>query len=269
MYNSTEQKNLFEQFYKNIDRERTYCTASNASSHIFFNLLINFIQKWNLKGKKCLEIGSNKGIFQNIVEDYTGVDVAEYLSKYYHKKYVAVSGSTLPFSDESFDSIWTYATHEHIPDIESALSEIIRVLRPGGVCLFAPAWHTRPWFAQGIQVRSYSELSLKQKFIKISIPLRDFVLIRWPRIILGRLCRLMKYIHYRSKKKPLFYKKLNANYEVFWQSDSDACNSLDPFDIILWFKSRGVICHGYENFLKILSVRTCALELQKPLVISK
>jgi len=264
MCNSTEQENLIKQFYKNIDRESIYAIVSNASSHTFINLLNNFIQKWNLKEKKCLEIGSNKGIFQDIIEDYTGVDIAEQLSKHYHKKYFTVSGAELPFSDESFNAIFTYTTHEHIPDIEFALQEIIRVLKPGGVCLFAPAWHTRPWFAQGYQVRPYSELTFKEKIIKISIPTRDFFLIRWPFIFIRRLSRLFQYLFHRKNPFPLKYKKLKANYEKYWQSDSDACNSLDPFDVILWFRSRGIICHGYESFLNILLVRTYALELQKP-----
>jgi len=252
-------------FYQAVDREKVYAAETDPLHHPFYSTLQRFIEKWDLYDKKCLEIGSAKGLFQDMVQHYTGVDVAENLSDYYHKKYVVIADARLPFPNESFEGIFTYATHEHIPDLETALQEIVRVLAPGGVCLFAPAWHTRPWFAEGYQVRPFSDLPLKGKLIKISISLRDFALVRWPKVLLKRLLGLVLFAFDRGGRlRPLKYKKLKANYEVFWQSDSDACNSLDPFDVILWFRSRRIICHGYQNLLKALYVRTIALELQKP-----
>jgi SAM-dependent methyltransferase len=255
--------NQIKSFYEHIDRANIYTTESALDKHPFFPLLKDFIDKWLLANKKCLEIGSSKGLFQNLVADYTGVDVAEGLKSYYHKPYVIVSDARLPFPAEHFDAVFTYATHEHIPEIELALKEMVRVLKPGGVCLLAPAWHTRSWFAQGYAVRPYSGLSVRGKFIKLSIPFRDFFLFRWTIVLFRRIFRLLLYA-VSSHPVPLRYKKLKANYDKFWQSDSDACNSLDPFDIILWFRSRKFICHGYDKLLKLLFVRTSALEIQKP-----
>lgn len=250
-------------FYETIDRKTVYTPEIRADDHPFYPLLISFIEKWELKEKRCLEIGSSKGLFQHVAYDYTGVDIAENLRSFYTKPYAVAVGAHLPFSDASFDGIFSYATHEHIPDIETALQEIIRVLKPGGVCLFAPAWHTRPWFAEGYGVRPYSELSLRDKLIKFSIPFRDFALFRWSTVLLRRITRLLTYAIFPCQI-PLRYRKLNANYDTFWQSDSDACNSLDPFDVILWFRNRNIICHGYNNWFKIIFVRTISLELQKP-----
>lgn len=256
-----------KKFYELIDRQCLYAAETHAEEHPFYGLLTRFIEKWDLKDRICLEIGSSKGLFQDLVDNYTGVDIAESLSSFYHKKFVAVLTAYLPFPQNSFDAIFTYTTHEHIPDLETALTEIVRVLKPGGVCLFAPAWHTREWFAHGYDVRSYSELTVKQKFAKFSIPFRDFFLVRWPLVFIRRLIRLVQYLLKRPDNlTPLRYKKLKANYDKYWQSDSDACNSMDPFDIILWFRSRGIICHKYHNLLKALFIRTAALELQKPLI---
>ena len=251
-------------FYESINRELVYTIERDSREHPFYPILVPFLERWDLKEKKCLEIGSSKGLFQDIVDDYTGVDVAASLSSYCHKPYLVVSNARLPFPDSSFDAIFTYATHEHIPDLETALEEIIRVLKPGGVCLFSPAWHTRPWFAEGLAVRPYSDLKLGQKVRKLLIPVRDFAAIRWTTVLLRRFVRLAQWLQ-SSKPTHLRYRKLDADYETFWQSDSDACNSLDPLDVILWFRSRGFICHGYKSLLSILMVRTYGLELQKPL----
>jgi SAM-dependent methyltransferase len=231
-------RNQIKSFYERVDRVTTYTVETDPDKHPFSPLLKDFIDKWTLANKKLLEIGSSKGLFQDFVADYTGVDVAECLRPHYRKPYVIVKDARLPFVDGHFDAIFTYATHEHIPDIETALEEIIRVLKPGGGCLFAPAWHTRPWFAQGYALRPYSELSTREKLVKCSIRVRDFFLLRWTFVLLRRIFRLLLYTG-SLHSVPLRYRKLKANYNKFWQSDSDACNSLDPFDVILWFRSRG------------------------------
>ena len=104
----------------------------------------------------------------------------------------------------------------------------------------------------------------RQKIRKLLIPIRDFVLFRWSQVFLRRLVRLIRYLIASDKNLPLQYKRLDANYETFWHSDSDACNSLDPFDVIVWFRGRKFICHGYEGSMSALLVRTHWLEVQKP-----
>jgi SAM-dependent methyltransferase len=42
----------------------------------------------------------------------------------------------LPFSDDSFDLVFGHAILHHIPDLEQAFSEFLRVLRPGGTLAF-------------------------------------------------------------------------------------------------------------------------------------
>jgi len=191
-------ENPSQKFYQNIDRDTVYSSETNPTRHPFYRMLVDFIAKYDLKGSKLLEIGSSKGLFQNLVADYIGLDIFANLSRYYHRNFVVASGSHLPFSSESFEGIFTYATHEHIPELEKALKEIIRILKPGGICLFAPAWHTRSWFAKGYQVRPYSKLIFKEKIIKFSIRFRDCFLFRWSFIFCRRLFHLGKHFYYRG-----------------------------------------------------------------------
>jgi SAM-dependent methyltransferase len=253
----------YENFYKTIDREKEYTPWTKATEHSHFNALKSFVSKYDLENKQCLEIGSSKGIFQDLVINYTGVDISENLISYYHKPYKCISsGKKYPFSDGSFDAIWTIAVHEHIPDLEFALHELIRVMKTGGVLFFAPAWQCRPWAAQGYAVRSYADLSLSEKLIKISLPLRDSLLWRSLQIFPKRLLSLLSFsLGYKSEKMRI--KKLKPNYEKLWTSDSDACNSIDPYDSILWFESHGLKCLNYPLHIQAFFVRTGHLIFKK------
>jgi ubiquinone/menaquinone biosynthesis C-methylase UbiE len=99
-----------------------------------------------------LEIGSGTGYFSlnlvqlGVVERLTATDIspgmlqrlaatAEALGL--SAQTVATEAEELPFEDESFDVVFGHAVLHHIPDLERAFSEFLRVLRPGGAVAFA------------------------------------------------------------------------------------------------------------------------------------
>ncbi len=49
----------------------------------------------------------------------------------------AVDAEALPFASESFDLVFGHAVLHHLPDLARAFDEFARVLRPGGVVVFA------------------------------------------------------------------------------------------------------------------------------------
>lgn len=256
-----EQK--YKSFYEDIDRQKEYSTTTSPEQHGGYKQICRFIETYGLADKKVLEIGSSKGVYQNMVADYTGLDIAESLRPNYHKPFYTVrDDGTYPLEDDTFDAAWTWAVFEHIPDIDTALRELCRVIKPGGHILFAPAWQCRSWAADGYPVRPYSDFGLKGKLIKLSVPIRNSLLWRSAMLFPKRVLSLLEFYMGR-RPKALRTKKMKPNYDVFWMSDSDAVHSIDPFDAIVWFESNGFKCLNQHLPFPGFLVRNGSLILEK------
>lgn len=254
----------YESFYDER-RNETYAqdyAKMKAEDHGCYKELQIFIDDFLLKEKRCLEIGSSGGFFQDMVPDYWGTDIAKNLAQYYHKPYHVAADSRYPFQDKMFDAIWTIHVFEHIPKLQESLLEIKRLLKPGGVIFFAPAWQCRSWAAKGYAVRPYGDFNWLGKLIKASLPIRNSVLWRSIFIFPKRLLRHVFFL-FGHKYEQIPYKRLKANYEIFWTSDSDACNSIDPHDAILWFMSHGFECLSHPTHLSAFFVRNGPIIFRK------
>ena len=96
-------------------------------------------------GLKVLEIGCGLGTdgaqFAKAGADYTGVDLTEAAVELarkrfeltdLHGKFQTADAENLEFPNDSFDLVYSHGVLHHTPDTERAVSEIHRVLRPGG-----------------------------------------------------------------------------------------------------------------------------------------
>ncbi|WP_416437476.1 class I SAM-dependent methyltransferase [Phnomibacter sp. MR] len=100
---------------------------------------------------KLLDFGCGAKPYQSLfsVDQYIGVDFQgeghdhsnEQIDVYY-------DGKTLPFDNESFDSIFSTEVFEHVFNLSEMLKELNRVLKPGGqmliTCPFAICEHEQP-----------------------------------------------------------------------------------------------------------------------------
>jgi len=256
--------NRYRVFYDRVDRDEVY-SKGPARGDAFWDELEDFIRTFDLADKKLLEIGSGTGTLQDIVEDYVGVDVGESLKKFYHKPFFVIADEKYPFPGSTFDAIITRAVFEHIPDINKALHEMLRILKPGGVVLFSPAWQVRPWASSGYAIRPYKDLHWRGKLVKFSIPLRDNILSRLLFIIPQRFWRTLRFVFHPGAFCYLHYKKLVPNYEIMWDADADACNHIDPHAAILYFLAHHCSVIGYPNLLKAFFVRSGSLIVRKNL----
>ena len=103
-----------------------------------------------LKGK-LLDFGCGAKPYRSLfsVDEYIGVDFQgeghdhsnEQIDVYY-------DGKTLPFENDSFDSIFSTEVFEHVFNLPEMLDELNRVLKPGGqmliTCPFAICEHEQP-----------------------------------------------------------------------------------------------------------------------------
>ena len=126
------------EYFLEIENERY-----EIQSHI--HKMLGWLQ-WS--GKKVLEIGTGVGTdARRIISQggiYTGINVDQGSTDLTSKSLAAfglpgavqqASATTLPFADATFDIVYSFGVLHHIPDIEEALLEIHRVLKPGGELL--------------------------------------------------------------------------------------------------------------------------------------
>jgi len=198
-----------------------------------------FVKRFNLSDRPVLEIGSGRGILQDLAANYTGLDISPSVARFYHKRFVLGSATALPFPDDSFDGVWSIAVFEHVPNPEQAFHEARRVTRDNGVLLLLPAWNCNSWAAEGYEVRPYSDFHLFGKVIKASIPLRSSAPFRVMTFVPNRIVR--RFVA-RFGPTRLRYRRLTPNYEIYWVADSDAVNSIDSHEAMLWFLTRGDEC---------------------------
>ncbi|BCG85513.1 hypothetical protein MesoLj113c_16230 [Mesorhizobium sp. 113-3-9] len=108
------------------------------------------VEGLSLKGKTILDIGCGSGgITLHLVEHHgaahaTGFDVEQPVIEAARRRaaargfanrasFVQSSPGPLPFSDRSFDVVFSKDALLHVPDKDALFAEIFRVLKPGGV----------------------------------------------------------------------------------------------------------------------------------------
>ncbi len=238
-------RKYYENVYKSsientVGSDHDYVVINRYATKTFgiFDEINEFVELYGLDQARTLEVGAGSGQLQDLVEDYTGLDIAENAARYFHKPFVHGSALDLPFEDSTFDAVWTL---EHVPDPEKAMREIRRVTKPGGMIFFFPAWNSTSWAATGLEVRPYTTLSLTEKVAKASLAIRAHPLFRFSYIA---PTRLLRYAMWRAWAGPtrLRYTALRPNYTNYWVPDSDATASIDPAESKLWFESRGDRC---------------------------
>lgn len=97
-----------------------------------------------------LDLGCGDGSFGSVLFDarpvFAGVDpdasgLREAAQHQVYRHLVAANGAHLPFPNDFFGTVMSNSVLEHIPDVDTVLGEVSRVLRPGGGLLFTVPSH--------------------------------------------------------------------------------------------------------------------------------
>ncbi len=94
----------------------------------------------DLNDRRVADIGSGKGRFARVLKDqhpggmFVAFDLAEAMLRVVPRDIHACCGSmtALPFADGAFDAAYATESLEHAVDIEAAVHELCRIVKPGG-----------------------------------------------------------------------------------------------------------------------------------------
>jgi len=126
------------EFFNAIERHR-YQTEWHIPA------VVNF-KRW--RDSEVLEVGCGLGTdainFARRGAHYTGVDLTEASIELARRRFEieglpadlrVADAEALPFADESFDLVYSHGVLHHTPDVQRAIDEIHRVLKPGGAAM--------------------------------------------------------------------------------------------------------------------------------------
>ena len=139
--------------------------------------------------KKVLDLGCKTGYGTRILKssgaDVVGLDISPEAIAIARRKYGpagiefhCTDGGSLPFTDQSFDIVTSFQVIEHLVDYGRFVTEIMRVIRPGGKVIFTTPngplrLHpgTKPWNPSHVREFSADELQalLRKYFPKVEI----------------------------------------------------------------------------------------------------
>ncbi len=132
------------------DAKQLELTEEDERERYCINLYHQDVTEVEIKGKKMLEVGCGRGGGASYIsrylkpESYVGLDLSKKAIKYCNDNYDApglsfVQGKAeeLPFEDTQFDAVVNVESSRCYSDMEGFLSEVNRVLKPGGHLLLS------------------------------------------------------------------------------------------------------------------------------------
>ena len=125
----------------------------------------------NIRGKTVLAVGCNTGYdCRYFIElgagEVHGVDIIDEIGANYahpHVKYHQMSVEAMDLKSESYDLVFSCATFEHVPRIDLAFPEMVRVTKPKGIiyCVADPLWNSRQGHHKGAFFENYPWIHLR------------------------------------------------------------------------------------------------------------
>lgn len=153
-----------------------------------------------------------------------------------YKKFVTYDGKHIPFPDKSFSTVVSNCVLEHVEDLSSLLTEIHRVLKPGGLFLttvMAKPWEDYlfgtklfgGWYKKWIRKKQVHRNLLSKSAWDTMFGRRGFRIIEAKGYLSPTACALIDVCHYISLpslisyvlfRKWVIFPKLTSMYPIKW-----------------------------------------------------
>lgn len=243
------------------DRLREYYNSSTAyikrmqkHSESDFETYITLISRYVEKAHNLLEIGCGSGVSTNLIAksfshlSCYGVDLSIIAINYARRTfqrpnliYSIQDVKNLGFKDESFSIVCSYDCVEHIPDLQVALKEQMRVVEPGGYLIIKCPHHMSPFYTL------FDILKFKHSY-----PFTKCWWDNFPRLMFEinhLLLGLRGKIQFVTRNPDLTDMKQVG-------SDSDAVNDMSLIDLVNFFKTRQwkMLNYAWPRFDKLSSL---------------
>ena len=136
---SLQLRQRMREFYETSE---TYKELLSAHDETYLRHYVELVIRYAPSGSRILDLGCGNGISSRLLNqadfDVVGTDISalflEEAQEWENPKlrYKVCDVLELPFENNSFDVICSNELIEHLPDVETALTEMIRVVRKGG-----------------------------------------------------------------------------------------------------------------------------------------
>ena len=138
-FDSLKTRERMREFYETSE---TYKSLLDAHDETYLRHYVELVIRYALPRCKILDLGCGNGISARLLNqadfDVVGTDISPLFLKEARNwenpslRYQVCDVLELPFESDTFDVICSNELVEHLPDVETALSEMIRVVRKGG-----------------------------------------------------------------------------------------------------------------------------------------
>jgi SAM-dependent methyltransferase len=128
-----------------VGYDRWYETPVNAFIDRLEIELLRECLPWSGQGQRALDVGSGTGHLFPVLSEagyaIVGLDISPGMLKQARAKFGTIhnlvrgDAMRIPFGNESFDVVCSYATLHLVSDSQTALKEMHRCLRPGGLLI--------------------------------------------------------------------------------------------------------------------------------------
>ncbi len=227
-----------------------YGARVDAHDERAYQEYVSFIRRFAGKEDRALDLGCGTGLstfmLSKELRDVVGVDISLIFIKIAQEKHQAPNIEfkcadilNLPFADGSFDIVSSFLTLEHIYDVAGALSEMVRVAKPGGLVIVLAPNLLSPFNEVYNLIDAFSLKKNRLRWQKRHSPWKSVYLAIYKAALLlsKKLSREVNFIYCL----PI----LEDRFDLI--PDNDVVYLSNPIDLKRWFTKNGLKIVKYQH----------------------